>query len=361
MWLSAPGRSPRQQSTKIPHHAPGKEQRAELKRQAEAVYARAQAEFVLDARKIARPTITLAKYLEWYETHLTPAKRGAARERELLAQLVAAFGGTILLADLTRERIIEWRTARRKAVAVATVNREFDVLRHALNQAIPTYLETSPITGPPKLKRLAALATRERGVLSRADEAKLLQALDVRDQAIVVAALDTLMRGGDLLRLEWAHDHGTYLTVLRPKTGTTYRVPVSPRLRLALKRLRHGGRFIFSHRRKASTERLQANSLKQMLEDGCRRAGIKYGLRRGITFHSLRHTGATRMVEAGVDLRTLQELGGWSSMRMLERYVHPTERRKHEAVASVGAGVPLTAGLQEKKLVKSRQQKRKTA
>jgi hypothetical protein len=42
----------------------------------------------------------------------------------------------------------------------------------------------------------------------------------------------------------------------------------------------------------------------------------------GFTWHGLRHTWASRLVMAGVDLRTLQQLGGWRTLMMVERYSH---------------------------------------
>ncbi|HWG97483.1 MAG TPA: tyrosine-type recombinase/integrase, partial [Nitrospira sp.] len=54
-----------------------------------------------------------------------------------------------------------------------------------------------------------------------------------------------------------------------------------------------------------------------------------------VTVHTLRHTFATRLIENGVDLRTVQELGGWSSIRMLERYGHVSPSRKVAAVESL--------------------------
>ena len=43
---------------------------------------------------------------------------------------------------------------------------------------------------------------------------------------------------------------------------------------------------------------------------------------RGISHHTLRHTGATVMVKGGVSLRAVQTIGGWSTLRMVERYAH---------------------------------------
>jgi site-specific recombinase XerD len=42
----------------------------------------------------------------------------------------------------------------------------------------------------------------------------------------------------------------------------------------------------------------------------------------GYVWHSNRHTFASRLVMAGVDLRTVQELGGWKTFVMVQRYAH---------------------------------------
>jgi site-specific recombinase XerD len=42
----------------------------------------------------------------------------------------------------------------------------------------------------------------------------------------------------------------------------------------------------------------------------------------GYTWHSNRHSFASRLVMAGVDLRTVQELGGWKTLSMVLRYSH---------------------------------------
>jgi integrase len=130
-------------------------------------------------------------------------------------------------------------------------------------------------------------------------------------------------------------DGPTYITVLDPKTEQ-YRVPVSKRLRKALDALPVDGPFYFPHRRRATDPRDFKNSVKSMLRRACDRAKIPYGRGVGITFHALRHTGASRMLERGVDIRTVQEIGGWSSLRQLTRYTHPSERAKRAAVELVG-------------------------
>jgi site-specific recombinase XerD len=51
-----------------------------------------------------------------------------------------------------------------------------------------------------------------------------------------------------------------------------------------------------------------------------------------VTPHVLRHTFASRLSMAGVDLRTIQELGGWRSLKMVERYAHLSPSHKAQAV-----------------------------
>ena len=58
-----------------------------------------------------------------------------------------------------------------------------------------------------------------------------------------------------------------------------------------------------------------------------RRLGIK-----NASHHTLRHTGASAMLAAGISVRVVQEIGGWTSLRMLERYPHPTDAEKLRAV-----------------------------
>lgn len=334
------GRPRVRQSTKIRCDAPTPEQRKENRQLADQAY---HAAYLKVAKRLhghaePKPARPLAAQLAWYRQHVTPHKRGAAREREILTRLEADLG-PVPLTDLTVTRVREWMTARRAAVSAATVNRELDVLKHVVVSAVPTHLDASPIAG---LRRLRVVR-RALAVLTRDEERRILAVLAPADQTIIIAALDTLLRASDLLRLEWRHDHGRHLEIVDPKTGKPYTVPISARLRAALDRLKGKRRKprgpIFAHRRRGKEPRTWTHSLKQMFEDACGRATppVTYGRAAGgVTFHALRHTAATRLVEAGVSLRTIQALGGWSDLRQISRYAHPSEAALVAAVALLG-------------------------
>jgi integrase len=57
----------------------------------------------------------------------------------------------------------------------------------------------------------------------------------------------------------------------------------------------------------------------------------------GVSWHALRHTWASRLTMSGVDPRTLQTLGGWRSLAMVERYSHPSLDHLRAAVEKLVA------------------------
>ncbi len=102
-------------------------------------------------------------------------------------------------------------------------------------------------------------------------------------------------------------------------------IPISDLLKRALLRLKQVDReedYLFCYHDKKPIEYLYrsfGNALK--------RSGINK-----CTFHTLRHTFATRAVMAGVDIVTLKELLGHKTIQMTMRYSHPSPEHKKKAV-----------------------------
>jgi integrase len=72
---------------------------------------------------------------------------------------------------------------------------------------------------------------------------------------------------------------------------------------------------------------LALKSVRTAFKAACRRAEIK-----GLRFHDLRHTFASRLVRMGVDLITVKEILGHSSVTTTERYTHTLQEQKQRAV-----------------------------
>ena len=321
-------------------HPTAAERRAAKKR-AEATALQLRAAFAQDKHAgfvPAAPDVpTLAAFLPRWEAEWGRLQRGYdGRINYRLRSLEAVFGH-LPLTGITPDVVHTWRVGRLAAgTAPRTVNRDVDLLKSVLAKGAPTYYPESPIRLMPRLKAAPAVIP----TLTREDEEKLLADMDAEDKAIFLVALDALVRLGDVLALRW-EDVDLELATARvneSKTGRMYHVPLSQRAVTAIKKLdtMDGEDRVFPN---AGGDTKQAtNSYTQRLKRVCAKAGIRYGRKQGgITFHAAtRHTGATRMAAAGVDLRTIQEVGGWANINMLQKYVHPASQALRDAVEKIG-------------------------
>lgn len=85
---------------------------------------------------------------------------------------------------------------------------------------------------------------------------------------------------------------------------------------------------------------LGATKVAHAFSRACKRAGLH-----AVTFHTLRKTAATRMLQAGVDIKTVMAIGGWKRPDVLLRhYVAPSEESKRRAIAALGCGRTASTG-----------------
>jgi len=148
------------------------------------------------------------------------------------------------------------------------------------------------------------------------------------------------MRTAEALNLDWRNVDWRTETIripaTRAKSGKARAVPMHPRVRLLLWGLWHtagqpGAGPVFLSSRGLpyhDTRDLGGNPLASAHRTACRKAGIA-----GFRVHDWRHDWAARMVLAGVDLVTLMELGGWSSLAMVQRYATIRADHRREAIA----------------------------
>jgi integrase len=226
-------------------------------------------------------------------------------------------------------------------VTPSTANREVDLLKAMLRDAVPKYLDASPLVG---MKRLPAVARRRR-ILKADEEKRLLEAAsDPQDHALLVLGIDTLVRLGDLLDVQRSDRDGLWLELRDTKNGTAHRVPLSPRAVVALDAIPVDphSKYYFSKFRRAMNPRDWRSAVNQRLEKLCGQCDppIPFGLKHGVTFHgATRKTGATRLaVEQKQPLSVVQRLGGWKDPSMLLAIY--TEADDDALLALVGQGSP---------------------
>lgn len=330
------GRSVRASCKERVTHATAAEAAAAKKR-AEATAQRLRAEWLL-GRTTAAAVATVpdaplfASFAAQWEREWGQLQRGYTGRLDSRVRVLVAQFGALRLTQITPSVVHTWRAHRLEAgAAPRTINRDVDVLKSILSKGVPDYYAQSPLHQMPRLKAAPPITP----TLSPQDEATLLAVMDDEDRAVFLLALDSLVRLGDVLSLKWGDvdlSHNT-ARVNESKHGRTYHVPISERAAAALSHLDgatcEADAFVFRNN--------SVNSYIQRLRRRCLKHGIVYGrVHKGITFHAAtRHTGATRLVTAGVDLRTVQELGGWSNIQQLQRYVHPPAEALRAAVEKI--------------------------
>ncbi len=212
------------------------------------------------------------------------------------------------------------------------VNRELACLRAVYNRCREwgKYDGANPAA---RVKALRESPGRFR-FLEPAEEADLLAAAGEPLRTMVLVSVHAGLRLlSEALTLRWADVDlkRSLLTVQAAyaKSGKTRSVPLNRPLRAALaafhEKAPKEAEYVFA-RRGGDPYR----SIRTTFQTACRRAGLK-----DVTPHVLRHTFASRLAMAGVDPRTIQELGGWSSLEMVERYTHLSPTHKAEAVEGI--------------------------
>lgn len=279
------------------------------------------------------------KYAAAYEAHTIAHHAGAERERELLKQLRAGLvnsrGTSELLTAIDRDRVQRYLTARVAAqVSPRTANREIDLLKAMLRDAVPKYLDASPLVG---MKRLRTVAPKRR-LLAPAEERRLLAHATPMERALVLVGLDGLVRAGDILDIQRTDRRGAWLYIGDPKNGQPYEAALTPRVVTALQRLERempvDQRFYFQRYRVARTARDRRGRVRQIFMALCARADVPYGRAiGGVTFHwATRRTGATRLlVDRKKPLPAVQAQGNWKSPEMLLQVYAEASRRQQRA------------------------------
>jgi excisionase family DNA binding protein len=262
------------------------------------------------------------KFIEFSEKFLqdySKKEKKSWKTDECRLKKIGEFFGAFRLKEITGIMILNFRESRLKQViSRLTINRECALLKKMFNWAIEKgYLQENPVR---KVKMYSEKDTARDRVLSQKEEANLLQELAVHLKPIIIFALHTGLRYREILELKWKNVdlERRHIKVEHTKSGKVRFIPVNSILFAELVRLKQAakGEKVFPWR-----------NVRTGFENACRRAKIA-----NFTFHDLRRTFGTRLLERGVDIVTISKLYGHSSVLVTQNYLHPADELSKKAV-----------------------------
>jgi integrase len=266
------------------------------------------------------------EYFAYYQANRKP--RSLQRHQTSYRALQSTFGHQ-RLSDISPLAVERYKRHRKEeGVSGVTVNRELAFLKHLFGKA----MEWGKVNENPVKKVRLYREDNARTRFLTDEEASLLACCGPQLKPLVVTALNTGFRASELLSLTWADVNfrrgGVTVRAGYAKNGEARSVPMNNTLTMLLK----SGRL-----QAAEGERVFRNrhgqpyrSFRTAFERAVRQAGIQ-----DFTFHDLRHTFASRLVMAGVDLPTVKELLGHKDITMTLRYAHLSSDHKQTAVGKL--------------------------
>lgn len=302
----------------------------------------AKADAAMQARLKEALAVTLHDY--FHNDYLATAKK--KKKPESLSREVSLFNNWIgpLLGHIRIQEICitQWDFLLTAMVdgGLSPRTRQYAclVLRLVLEHAFARKMVSDM---PPRAKLIGATlkpdSNRRTRIVSNQELQSILEALAGRDQhayRLTVFCALSCCRFGEAANLEWKDvDLGMGKALFRStKNGTDREIPLSDTLVGLLRGMGPGsGRVFLGSQGKPYVQAPQ--SFRDVVEE----LGLNKdrGKLDRIVFHSLRHSGATRLGQSGVPLRDMMDLAGWKTPAMALRYQHSGDAGRRRAMAAL--------------------------
>lgn len=236
--------------------------------------------------------------------------------REYFGKLPLRSIINVTLRDYRNSRLQTVSNHTKRKISVTTVNRELAMMRRMINISLTEgWIVKDPFAGHKSLINLADEKPRER-ILSKAEEERLLSACETEARAhlrpLIVLALDTSMRRGELFRIRWDDidfDNGRItIEATHTKTQRKRFAPLTARAAFELKK-------IMSYSRDPRV--FPFTDVKRAFNGAKREAGLD-----DVRFHDLRHTGITRLVRGGFSAEEAGKIAGHTQTQTTYRYIN---------------------------------------
>lgn len=283
----------------------------------------------LDVKKDYKTT--LGELLDKYEENFKDQASFITWKSYCLGNFREYFGETTLLntiryVDLEtyRNRLKQKLTRNKKIRSVASINREMSCLHHVFSKAVELEMvEENPF------ERGKSLILKENNqrvrFLSQKEINKLLDECPKYLRQIVVCALNTGMRRGEILNLKWEQIRNGFIYLRKTKSNEAREIPLNNTLEALFREIRKErhlkSEYVFTYKDRP------LHGLKKSFSGALKRAGIE-----DFRFHDLRHTFASHLIMSGASIKDVQELLGHKDTKMTNRYAHLSPEHKKKAV-----------------------------
>ena len=257
----------------------------------------------------------LGELLDRYEDEVSPLHKSHQVEKYRLKTLKRRLGD-ISITRLSPALLCKYRDTRLGTVSPASLKRELVILSSVINTAIKEWginLQNNPVS----MVSLPKIARGRDRRLEAGEEAKLL-ACSGELKRIIIVALETGMRRGEILNIKRSHIDLAHQTLLIPitKTDTPRTIPLSSRAIEALREQLRGSQNVISIE-ETTLFSYTARGLSGAFLRLCRKHGLG-----NLHFHDLRHEATSRFFEKGLNPVEVATITGHKDTRMLMRYTH---------------------------------------
>ncbi|MBN1353805.1 MAG: site-specific integrase [Candidatus Omnitrophica bacterium] len=262
------------------------------------------------------------QYLGLYCKH--NHKPGSFKKDINAANILKRYFGDKYIDEISTFQIERFKAEFIKTVKPATVNRRIAFLKAMLNRAIEwEKLKENPAR---KVKLFRENNKRTR-FLEREEIKKLIDNADGYIKNILIIAINTGMRRGEILKLKWRDiDFKNSLIYLNDtKNSESRQVPINDAVKSALISTEKNTESPYIFCKPNGQPRFD---IRKSFLQAQKKSGIL-----NFRFHDLRHTFASQLVMAGIDLNTVRELLGHKSIQMTQRYSHLSPLHKQRAVS----------------------------
>lgn len=277
---------------------------------------------------------TFREALERYQREITVGKKGVMPERSRIKNLLGDPIAIRSLASIRSSDIASYRDTRIKKVSAQTVIHEINLISNLFNVARKEW-GMENLSNPVEIIKKPKLPNGRDRRLVGEEEVRLLAAAGESSEALkslVVVALGTAMRLGELLHLSWIDvDLDKRVALLRDtKNGDTRQVPLSTAVVNALEPLSRNKddlRVFWNWKASDSIQATWRRAVKraQILYDKDCQATSKIAdgnFLCNFRFHDLRHEAASRLFELGFNPMEVASITGHKTLQMLKRYTH---------------------------------------